>query len=79
MRRSGWPCLLAFLAGLLAGGAGVHQLDRGLIEAVLETSRTLAQTSGRQRLVLERIDRTGFQVCPQWRLAVAAAEGEVQP
>ncbi len=79
MRRSGWPCLLAFLAGLLAGGAVVHRLDRGLIEAVLETSRTLAQTSGRQHLVLEQIDRTGFQVCPQWRLAVAAAEGEVQP
>lgn len=79
MRRSGWPCLLAFLAGLLAGGAVVHRLDRDLIEAVLETSRTLAQTSGRQRLVLERIDRTGFQVCPQWRLATTAADPEAQP
>ncbi len=80
MRRSGWPLLLAFGAGLLAGGALVHHLDRGLIEAVLHTSRELARTSGRQQLVLERVDRTGFAVCPQWRLAAAAAaEQQAEP
>lgn len=78
MRRDGWLVVLAFVVGAVAGGAAVHQLNRGLVDAAMETSRALARTAGHQHLILERIDRTGFELCPQWRLAVAAADPALQ-
>ena len=81
MRRPSWWYLVAFLVGVMVGGAGVHQLNHVMVQTagaiardVAATNRALAATAARQQAALSRVDRAGLETCPEWRVATLAAE-----